>query len=229
MCKIRTKGVTDPSFIQHFILFCFYKKYNIAARDRNKVKVITDRFSSGIWINFNINSFNESGASTIISEFHQWGIGNPKFKDVENVSGILKGKRDRRDEKNKIKRDRLEAKSLRLSFRTADKARHSSGLNYNDYITSKEWKVIASKCKYLAENKCEVCNSEHDLQAHHYNYKFLFSERSKDVFCLCDNCHKSYHSKLSIEDLPKDYDLKREERLIHIVSILNINNIESNA
>lgn len=94
--------------------------------------------------------------------------------------------------------------------------------SYAEYIKGDEWKTKSTLCKLRALNFCEVCGSQNNLQTHHYNYKFLFSEREQDLFCLCGSCHETYHKEFPANKLPKDKKLSRDVRLSHIkTTILN--------
>jgi len=86
---------------------------------------------------------------------------------------------------------------------------------YVEYLTSDEWRKRSTACVERAGKECEVCGGEKELQAHHYNYRHLFSEPIEDLFCLCCECHRLYHSIYPASKLPMDR-FPRNERLVHI-------------
>jgi|SRR6478752_6025436 len=92
--------------------------------------------------------------------------------------------------------------------------------DYDRYIKSSEW---LQKSKALIKSRgseCEVCASTTSLHSHHYNYRFLGKERSKDLFCLCEKCHDLYHYMIPSSKLPKDKDDGVGDRLMHIINTI---------
>lgn len=63
-------------------------------------------------------------------------------------------------------------------------------LTYKEYLQSSHWIKIANKFK---KDKCEICNSDANLNLHHLSYKNMGRETLKDVCTLCIRCHKSSH------------------------------------
>lgn len=74
-------------------------------------------------------------------------------------------------------------------------------MNYQAYLQTDYWKNVALEVKRRAGFKCQVCNSPHDLQAHHRTYKNRGNELKhlEDLTCLCDRCHGMYHQKEKVE------------------------------
>jgi len=67
-------------------------------------------------------------------------------------------------------------------------------MKYEDYIQSKQWKAKADETKRLAGYRCQVCNSDEDLHAHHRTYERLGDELQSDLICLCAECHSLFHN-----------------------------------
>ena len=67
-------------------------------------------------------------------------------------------------------------------------------MKYEDYIRSKQWKAKADETKRLAGYRCQVCNSDEELNAHHRTYERLGEELQSDLVCLCAKCHSLFHN-----------------------------------
>lgn len=68
-------------------------------------------------------------------------------------------------------------------------------VNYDEYILSRQWQALAAETKRLAGNRCQVCNSDGELHAHHRTYERLGHELQSDLVALCGNCHALFHGK----------------------------------
>lgn len=68
-------------------------------------------------------------------------------------------------------------------------------MNYYDYLKSAEWQQIARQVKERAGFRCQVCNSQERLVAHHRSYAHLGDETANmgDLVCLCTPCHERFH------------------------------------
>ncbi len=70
--------------------------------------------------------------------------------------------------------------------------------NYNDYITSKEWKDKSSIIKRYYGMKCTRCGHgpmEHwKLHSHHLTYERVGNEQFTDLTSLCYRCHTITHN-----------------------------------
>lgn len=85
-------------------------------------------------------------------------------------------------------------------------------LNYNDYLRSKEWKLIKEKI-ILRDKCCRRCGNNKELQVHHITYKNIFNERPSDLFTLCRSCHEEEHERI------KNYGLSIEKYYSNIENI----------
>lgn len=70
-----------------------------------------------------------------------------------------------------------------------------SKTKYAEYLLSDYWKQVTSAVKAKAGYRCQVCNSPHDLQAHHRSYANRGREMDHldDLTCLCRRCHAVFH------------------------------------
>ena len=60
------------------------------------------------------------------------------------------------------------------------------------YLKSEHWLNLRdSKLKQF--NFCCLCNSKHNLDVHHINYKNLYDVELKDLLVLCRKCHSNVH------------------------------------
>lgn len=67
---------------------------------------------------------------------------------------------------------------------------------YTYYIQfSRRWQKKRKECFRHFYNKCALCGSPRELQAHHITYKNLFNEKPGDLVSLCATCHASYAPK----------------------------------
>lgn len=69
-------------------------------------------------------------------------------------------------------------------------------IDYHKYIQSDEWKQKADDAKERADHKCQICNSNGTLHAHHRTYERLGNELPEDITVLCSGCHGKFHDKI---------------------------------
>ena len=65
--------------------------------------------------------------------------------------------------------------------------------DYQEYIGSARWSDRADAAKERAGGRCQVCNSDVQLDAHHRTYERLGHERPGDLTVLCRGCHTLFH------------------------------------
>lgn len=72
------------------------------------------------------------------------------------------------------------------------------GEDYDWFLASRYWKIVATKVKEMAENKCAICAKSNRLEAHHRTYEHHLEEHNhlEDLICLCNSCHAKFHNKL---------------------------------
>lgn len=78
-------------------------------------------------------------------------------------------------------------------------------MKYEDYLKTDYWKAVAQAVKKRAGYRCQICNSQHDLQAHHrcYDHRGKELEYLDDLTCLCRRCHAIFHGQLPVAPDPK--------------------------
>jgi hypothetical protein len=81
--------------------------------------------------------------------------------------------------------------------------------NYDDYLRTIRWKRLSEETKRLAGFRCQICNSNKNLNAHHRTYERLGEELQSDLVCLCNACHKLFHEKMSKKETHKSSTLGR--------------------
>lgn len=68
-------------------------------------------------------------------------------------------------------------------------------MSYHEHLKTEYWREVARRVKSAAGFKCQVCNSPHDLVAHHRTYAHIGDELNflGDLICLCAPCHERFH------------------------------------
>ena len=81
-------------------------------------------------------------------------------------------------------------------------------MKYQDYLKTDYWKAVALAVKKRAGYRCQVCNSQHDLQAHHrcYDNRGRELQHLDDLVCLCRRCHAIFHGQLPQPPVEKGRD-----------------------
>ena len=88
----------------------------------------------------------------------------------------------------------LDRESLEFTGTLFDISGYSnSRRQYNDYLSSDQWRFTRKKALSRSEHKCEYCGSTERLQVHHLSYKHIGRERPEDLIVLCGSCHTKIH------------------------------------
>lgn len=58
-----------------------------------------------------------------------------------------------------------------------------------EYYKSEEWEKIRIFTLHRAQNRCQRCGAEKNLQVHHLTYDNLYNEKPQDLEVLCKKCH----------------------------------------
>lgn len=71
---------------------------------------------------------------------------------------------------------------------------------YDDYLKTDYWKAVSMAVKKRGDYRCQLCNSQHDLQAHHRTYENRGKELDHwaDLICVCRRCHGIFHGTITI-------------------------------
>lgn len=94
-------------------------------------------------------------------------------------------------------------------------------ITYDEYLKSERWKVLSEETKRIAGYRCQVCDSDGELHAHHRTYKRLGHELQSDLIALCSSCHALFHGKRDqsqgstwalIQSLSTELRILREEK-----------------
>ena len=86
-------------------------------------------------------------------------------------------------------------------------------MNYQDYLNSDYWKQVSQAVKKRAGYRCQICNSQHDLQAHHrcYDHRGNELQHLDDLTCLCRRCHAIFHGKIQEQPVVVSTTVKVEQ------------------
>lgn len=90
---------------------------------------------------------------------------------------------------------------LKSEIRNCDEgliAEYISSLDYDHFLITPYWKIIAYHVKKSAKFKCVICGSNENLNAHHKDYSIHGYELQniRELVCLCNSCHSLYHNNL---------------------------------
>ena len=64
--------------------------------------------------------------------------------------------------------------------------------NYKEFLKTEEWKQISQMVKERDGNKCVICGSTENLNAHHIGYDGDCLDEN-DIVTLCNRCHECLH------------------------------------
>ncbi len=64
---------------------------------------------------------------------------------------------------------------------------------YAEYLRSPEWQQRRFQALHEAGDRCQVCNSDGDLEVHHRTYERIGREELGDLIVLCRACHQLFH------------------------------------
>lgn len=92
-----------------------------------------------------------------------------------------------------------------------------SSKKYQDHLESDYWKAVSKAVKARAKYRCQLCNSQHDLHAHHRTYDNRGKELDHldDLTCLCRRCHEIFHGHIKPES-PKPKEIRK--RIIQVTA-----------
>ena len=68
-------------------------------------------------------------------------------------------------------------------------------MNYKTFLNTEYWKIVASRKKYTSKYRCQLCNSQDNLETHHTTYEIRGVEifNMDKLIVLCKNCHSKHH------------------------------------
>lgn len=78
-------------------------------------------------------------------------------------------------------------------FRTVKKFVVAGKVDYDLYMHSEAWDRKRAMAIRRAGNRCQICNSSHNLSVHHRTYIRLGKEALADLTVLCQKCHDIFH------------------------------------
>lgn len=64
--------------------------------------------------------------------------------------------------------------------------------SYEEFLNTGEWKQVAEMVKDRDSNKCVICGSTENLNAHHIGYDGDYLNEN-DIVTLCNRCHECLH------------------------------------
>lgn len=104
---------------------------------------------------------------------------------------------------------------------------------YQSYLKTDYWQQVSLAVKRRADYRCQLCNSQHNLQAHHRSYQHrgreLEGNNLNDLICLCAACHELFHKRNQIStrivanEAPKPLGMSWEVRRETLVKVTKVN------
>lgn len=90
-------------------------------------------------------------------------------------------------------------KSMKIEHDSVDREKIKEcilKMKYHDFLNTRYWKIIADYEKFRANRKCQLCNSETNVNVHHSTYEHhgLEIDYRNDLVILCNNCHEKFHN-----------------------------------
>ena len=68
-----------------------------------------------------------------------------------------------------------------------------SNASYREYLLAEAWMDKKLGAVQWADERCQVCNSPHDLAVHHRTYDRIGNEDPSDLTVLCSTRHGLFH------------------------------------
>lgn len=86
-------------------------------------------------------------------------------------------------------------------------------IRYSEYLKTDYWKAVSLEVKKRAGFRCQLCNSQMDLVAHHrcYDHRGNELEHLGDLICLCARCHSLFHGIAKPEQIQPPKPVRRED------------------
>ena len=87
---------------------------------------------------------------------------------------------------------------------------------YQEHLSGDYWRKVSAAVKKRADYRFQVCNSQHDLEAHHRSYEHRGDELEhlSDLTCLCRRCHGIFH-KGDVQPAPQVVERIIERVQVH--------------
>jgi hypothetical protein len=85
---------------------------------------------------------------------------------------------------------------------SAERGQALAQMPYDEYLQTPEWDARRKAVLKRAGRRCQVCNEQRMLHAHHRTYERRGMEDPADLTVLCDRCHSLYHGKDLLADEP---------------------------
>ncbi len=187
--------VTAVIFIVYLLVFAFnYNGKNTFKKKQSKPKYEAYRYPSTEKINQIIDHERYQKESKKKKQFHQtrtWfngvplaGIVNPRLPKLAGMTN-----------KQWIASHALPEPGVIHLF---------SDANYNAYLLSPQWKIIASLIRRMYEGKCQTCGSTDNLNVHHTTYAFVYHELENiyTLMLICKDCHSKIDHEPILETWP---------------------------
>jgi 5-methylcytosine-specific restriction endonuclease McrA len=78
----------------------------------------------------------------------------------------------------------------------------------DNYLDSDRWRALRARALHRANYRCQLCNGQRSLEAHHRTYVRYGYELVDDVTVLCAVCHRRHHGTTRSDARINDTQLK---------------------
>lgn len=77
-----------------------------------------------------------------------------------------------------------------------------SKIGYQDYLMTDVWDSLRHRRMAIDHYRCVICGSGINLEVHHTHYPAVWGREDvwNHLITVCDNCHKTIHTKDLIEE-----------------------------
>lgn len=157
---------------------------------------------SSLWVNkVTLNEFNET--------FHETDLDFSNENDVYTLECFFNGLKNLIEENDyysctieDIELTDEDFEYIKNSVSVFKTINHygNSRENYEEYLTSKQWKQIRAMM-FNKIHKCQLCGSKENLEIHHNSYEHVGEEKNhlEDLVVLCHDCHSLFHHQKRIQ------------------------------
>lgn len=84
------------------------------------------------------------------------------------------------------------------SLKSAERLAALRSMPYPDYLETDEWFNVRMSALDASGWRCQVCNTDEELEVHHRTYDRRGEEVLEDVTVLCRGCHQRAHDTVEL-------------------------------
>jgi len=91
---------------------------------------------------------------------------------------------------------------------------------YNEYLRSDKWTVLAAAVRNERGNRCEFCRIKAGfavLHCHHMTYERFGNEKKSDLMVLCEFHHSVYHQQFPARVMPRMPEAQLRDHVFEVL------------